>query len=114
VWSTYLNKWVATGTERDYEPAFGEIIKGFYFSLSDDLVHWTPRQLIMRVETGDSWQCGDPDPYAYPSLIDPSSTDRNFATMDQTTFLYMIGNRRENCMHTNKRDVWRVPIEFGQ
>jgi hypothetical protein len=68
----------------------------------------------MAVESGASWQCGDPDPASYPSLIDPSSTDRNFTTMDQTTYLYMITSRRENCMQTSKRDVWRVPIEFAQ
>jgi hypothetical protein len=112
VWSTFLNKWVVVGTETGYEPAFGEVIRGFYFSTSDDLIHWSQRQLLMRVETAQTWQCGDPDPAAYPSFIDPSSTDRNFNTMDQTAYVYMTTFRRENCLVTSKRDVMRMPIQF--
>jgi hypothetical protein len=26
----------------------------------------------------------------------------------------MVTTRRENCVQTPKRDVWRVPIEFSQ
>ena len=66
----------------------------------------------MRVETAATWQCGDPEPAAYPSFIDPSSTDRNYNTMDQTAYVYMTTFRRENCIATNKRDVMRMPIEF--
>ena len=37
VWSTFLNKWVVTGTETAFDPDLGEYVRGFYFSTSDDL-----------------------------------------------------------------------------
>jgi len=113
VWSTFLNKWVVAGTEVKYEPSFNQTIRGFYFSTSDDLIHWSERQLIMEVKNGAIWQCGDPDPAAYPSFIDPNSTDRNFATIGQNADLYFVTSRRENCMTTSKRDIKRVPIQFS-
>lgn len=113
VWSTYLDKWVVVGTSNLYEPAYGTVVRGFYFSTSDDLIRWTPRQLLMYVETAATWQCGDPDPAAYPSFVDPDSTDRNFSTIDQNTHLYFTTFRRENCITTNKRDLKRIPIQFS-
>ena len=112
VWSTFLNKWVVTGTSTRYEADLGEVVRGFYFSTSDDLIHWSDRQLLMYVETAATWQCGDPDPAAYPSFVDPDSTDRNFQTIDQHTYLYMTTFRRENCITTLKRDLKRIPIRF--
>jgi hypothetical protein len=114
VWSTYLDKWVVAGTSTVYLPEYGSLVRSFYFSTSDDLIDWTPRQLLMYVETNETYQCGDPDPAAYPSFVDPDSTDRNFNTIDQTTHLYFTTFRRENCMTTSKRDLKRVEVQFSQ
>jgi hypothetical protein len=114
VWSTYLNKWIVAGTSTIYQAAYGTLLRSFYFSTSDDLIHWTPRQLLMHVENDATYQCGDLDPAAYPSFVDPDSTDRNFQTIDQTTHLYFTTFRRENCMPTSKRDLKRVEIQFSQ
>ena len=112
VWSTFLNKWVAVGTSDKYDAGLGTYVHGFYYSTSDDLINWTDRQLLMYVPRGIDWQCGDPDPASYPSFVDPDSTDRNFATIDQTTHVYFTVFRRENCMATSKRDVERVTVRF--
>ncbi len=114
VWSTYLDKWVVAGTSSVYQPEYGTIVRGFYYSTSDDLIHWTPRQLLMFLSNSETIPCGDPDGAAYPSFVDPDSTDRNFGTIDQTTHLYFTTFRRENCIMTSKRDVKRVEVQFSQ
>ena len=112
VWSTFLNKWVAVGSAGRYDPNLGKTVTGIYFSTSDDLIEWTEHQLLLATPTAVEWQCGDPEPAAYPSFVDPSSTDRNFATIDQTTHVYFTSFRRENCMVTSKRDLSRVTVQF--
>ena len=47
-YNTYLGKYVATGTSNRYDVAQGKDVWGFYFSLSDDLIHWTDLQIIME------------------------------------------------------------------
>ena len=113
VWSTFLNKWVVAGTSTIYQASYGELVRGFYISTSDDLINWSPRQLMMYTENAATYQCGDPDPAVYPSFIDPDSPDRNFSTIDQTTDLYFVTARYENCIRTNKRDVKRVEVQFS-
>lgn len=111
-WNTFLNKYVATGTVSRYDPARNEIVPGFFYSLSDDLINWTPRQFLMEVEHYGSWICGDPDVRAYPALLDPDAPDRNFTVTDGQAYLYFMVHRRPNCVWTNDRDLVRVPVEF--
>jgi len=86
---------------------------GFYFSTSDDLINWTDRQLLMEVETLGSYMCGDQNPRVYPAILDPSSTDRNFGTADQTAYLYFTELIYQNCQLRAERDMLRVPIQFS-
>ncbi len=90
-----------------------ETISGIYYSLSDDLIHWTPRKLIMEVETRNTYKCGDPDPLAYPSIIDPDSSSRNFETTGKQVYLYFTRSNYESCQETLNRDLVRIPIEFS-
>lgn len=111
-WNSSLNKYVATGTSAQYDPAQGEVVFGFFYSLSDDLINWTPRQFLMEVENYGSWMCGDPDVRAYPALLDPDAPDRNLTITDGQAYLYYMVHRRPNCVWTNDRDLVRVPVEF--
>jgi hypothetical protein len=87
---------------------------GFYYSTSDDLVHWSMRQLIMEVPSLTSHQCGGPDAVAYPSLIDQDSTDRMFRITDGTVYLYFVRLHYDAaCQLTFDRDLVRVPIQFS-
>lgn len=61
---------------------------GFYYSLSPDLIHWTPPVRFFSSPWFGSWNPGQPDPAGYPSLIDPKSTSRNFDTSGATAYLY--------------------------
>jgi hypothetical protein len=116
-WSTYLNKYVLVGTSIKTNPATREDIPGFYYSLSDDLVHWTERKLLMQGELVQTHECGEPDPVRDPSLLDPASSSRNFETIGRRAYLYFKRFNYEydtptNCWQTLDRDLIRIPIEF--
>jgi hypothetical protein len=114
-YNTYLGKYVLTGTAVKYDPSRGQLVYGFYYSLSDDLIHWSMRQLLLEIPSLQSHQCGGPDAGSYPSLIDDDSTDRNFRTGDATMYLYYVEmHYNAACQLTLDRDVVRVPIQFSQ
>jgi hypothetical protein len=109
--NTYLDRYLLVGTTVIREPD-GETVSGIYYSLSDDLIDWTPRELIVEVESTQTHRCGDPDPVAYPSVLDPDSTSRNFETTGRRAYLYFTRFNYEACKETSDRDLVRVPIEF--
>jgi len=85
---------------------------GFYYAFSTDLIHWTRRQLLFETVLTPLYQPGDPDPIAYPSLLDPDSPTRNFETTDQTAYLYFTLFYYQNSQMTWDRDLVRVPVQF--
>ena len=102
-YNTYLGKYVVTGTSSRYDEAQGRAVWGFYFSLSDDLIHWTDLQIIM--ETHAMYMCGDPDPTAYPVLLDPDAPDRNLTITDRQNYLFFMRHRISMCQPTGHRDL---------
>jgi hypothetical protein len=112
--NTVLNEFVLTGSSSKFDPVQSKTVDGFYFSLSDDLVHWSMRQLIMEVPTATSHQCGGPDVGSYPALIDHDATDRNFRVTDDTVYLYFTRTHyNEACQITSDNDLLRIPIQFS-
>ena len=102
-YSTYLEKFVAVG-------ASGGATPGFYYALSDDLIHWTPKKLLMEATMG--FVNGNKPPFdAYPSLIDPNSPSMSFDTIGQSAYLYYS-------IFTNTDpwsiDLMRVKVEFSK
>jgi len=63
---------------------------GLYFSTSPDLIHWSKPALaiaqdqLLQREPEGNWS------YMYFSLIDPNSTDRNYATITDDPYLYYV------------------------
>ena len=89
----------------------GQSIGGAYFLLSPDLIDWTPGGLFFPAQVTWDFQCGDKDPIEYPSLIDPTSTSRNFDTVGNTAYLYFT--QFHSCLEdTLDRDLVRVPISI--
>jgi hypothetical protein len=111
--NTYLDRFLLVGTavEQDRE---GDTVSGIYYSTSDDLIHWTPREMIAEVENRETYRCGDPDPVAYPSVLDPDSSSRNFETTGKRAYLYFTRFNYESCKETFDRDLVRAPIEFSK
>ncbi len=113
-YNTALGKYVLTGSAVKFEPSQSRYVYGFFFSTSDDLVHWSMRQLIMEAPSLISHQCGGPDALAYPSLIDHDSSDRNFRITDATAYLYYVRlHYNAACQLTWDRDLLRLPLQFS-
>jgi hypothetical protein len=112
-YSTNLGKYVMVGKTRQFVSSLGIFTPGIFYSLSDDLIHWSTRELLTVVEDGSTWSCGDPEPMTYPALVDTDSPDRNFDSTDGSTYLYLTKDRHENCMSTFKRDLVRYPVQIS-
>ena len=109
--NTHLDRFLLVGTAVEHDRE-GNTVSGIYYSTSDDLIDWTPRELIVEAESRQTYECGDPDPVAYPSVLDPDSPSRNFETTGKRAYLYFTRSNYESCQETFDRDLVRVPIEF--
>ena len=69
-WNTHFDKYLLVGPAGKYDPARGENVYGIYYSLSDDLINWSPRELMVEVPLVYTWKCGDEFPWGVPSVID--------------------------------------------
>jgi hypothetical protein len=63
---------------------------GFYISASRDLTHWSTPVLVAK--TSDLLATEGPGKWSYEyfSLLDPTSSDRNFATVGDTPYVYYV------------------------
>jgi hypothetical protein len=112
-YSTYYKRFLLVGTAGAYDPGKRRDVWGIYYSLSDDLVHWSQRKLIREAELPWTYRCGDRDPIVYPSVIDPRSRSRNFQTTGKRAYLYFTRFNYTSCRQPSDRDLVRVPIEFS-
>ena len=111
-YNTYLGKYLLVGAAGGYVPSRAENLWGIYFSVSDNLIDWTPRKLIAEAELPWTYKCGDRFPILYPSVLDPSSRSRNFETSGQRPWLYFTRFKYPGCQQAQGRDLVRVPLEI--
>ncbi len=86
---------------------------GVYYSTSANLTDWSPPIKLMSGEGETGYQCGDAEPLAYPSLLDPASTDRNFMTVGSSAQLFLTRFNLAGCKTSMDRDLIRVPIALS-
>lgn len=113
-YNSYFRRWLLVGRAGKYDPVRREVVWGIYFSLSEDLIHWSERRLVKEAELPWTYECGDRDPIAYPSVIDPTSRSRSFETSDRRVHIYFTRFNYKNCRQTPDRDLIRVPVEFSK
>jgi hypothetical protein len=109
-WNSYYKKYMLAGFGN--VPATGGW--NWQYTLSDDLIHWGPLQLLMKIQAGNE-PCPGPDGdriLAYPSIIDPDSTSRNYETADQTAYLFFVKSNMVCSGQPRDRDLVRIPIRF--
>jgi hypothetical protein len=112
--NTYLDKYVLLGSSGSRDAGRRGATWGIYFSLSDDLLHWTQRKLVAETELPWTHRCGDRDPILYPSLLDPASSSRNFETTGRRPYLYFVRARYADCRMSFDRDLMRIRVEFDK
>jgi hypothetical protein len=111
--NTYLDEYVLVGPANSL-PSGDRTIGGFYYSMSPDLIHWKKRKLIRAVELRDTFECGDPNPVGYPSLLDPDSSSRSFETTGRRPWLYFTRPHYKQCTHNPNRDLVRIRVRFSR
>lgn len=102
--NTYFNKWMLIGSSS--QSINGTTVYGFYYSLSDDLIHWTFRKLIKQMPI--AWATPSYPKVLYPSLIDPTDTSRNFTYTGREAYLYYTRQ-----ISATNRDLVRMKIRFN-
>jgi hypothetical protein len=112
--NTYFRKFLLVGTANRYERRVHRVVRGVYFSLSEDLIHWTKRRLIMNATLGSTSRCGDPNRIAYPSVLDPKSLSRNFETSGRRPYLFYTRFNYRHCRPSPDRDLMRVRLRFSK
>ncbi len=84
-------------------------VHGFYYSLSDDLVNWSPMELLLEADLAQNtnWEV----PYlAYPALVDHDDSSRNFEVTGQRPYLYFT---RINALSPALDfDLLRMQVQF--
>ena len=113
-YNSYLRKYLLVGLSGDRPPGWRRPVSGIYYSVSDDLIHWSRRRLIRQVETTWTYRCGDSNPILYPSLIDHESPSRNFETTGRRPYMYFTRFHYRNCAQGPHRDLVRVRVEFNR
>jgi hypothetical protein len=94
-----------------------------WYSLSSDLLDWSPRQELMtaptlaQINADPSPDCNTADtPIAHPSVIDPSDTSPSFEYSDQTVDLYftkrkLATNQNGKCF-VSGNELARTTVSF--
>jgi hypothetical protein len=72
------------GTNTAYGP------QGLYFSTSQDFIHWGKPTLVITLDQLRQSEPSGKWNYAYFSLIDPKSSDLNYATVTDEPYLYYV------------------------
>jgi hypothetical protein len=112
-YNTALGKYVLTGHAAKFDPAQGRNVPGLFLSTSDDLIHWSMRELIVEKPSLVTHTCGGEDPASYPSLIDHDSTDPNFRITDSDMYLYYtVFHYNAACQLQLDRDLVRLPVRI--
>lgn len=107
-YNSALGRYIMIGYS--YHPTAADPTWGYYYSFSDDLVHWTRRELLLELPGENAVENSAIEMfYAYPSLIDPDSPSMNFDTSDENAYLYLT---RFNNGVTLDRDLIRFPLQI--
>lgn len=86
----------------------GALEDGFFYTTSIDLVTWSMPQLV--VTRPQDKECKPM--LVYPSLLDPTSKDRNFSSVSSNPYIYFTRINRIGCHGTTDRDLLRVQVQL--
>jgi hypothetical protein len=111
VYDEKMEKFIMIGVS--FHPFFSSPRWGVYYTTSTDLVNWSTRELLIELPVGSSVADEETEViYAYPSLLDPSSSSLNFDRSDGALYLYM--SRFNAGSSSLDRDLLRWPIEVRE
>jgi len=89
-----------------------QVVFGYFYSFSDDLIDWTERKLLTDVVIPSEVNDPADTSYAYASVLDPDSSSINFETADEFAYLYMTRRNVSFGSGSLNRDLIRREIRF--
>jgi hypothetical protein len=104
-WKTFVGVMLAASVD-----ASGRRISGLYYTFSNDLIHWTPKELLTEAASTLDGSCRPP--IHYPSLLDPESASENFETTADTMYVYYTEFNLTGCKISLNRDLVRIPVKL--
>ena len=86
-------------------------VSGLYVAASRDLLHWSAPRLLVTGSTNYDDPCrSGGQMLAYPTLIDPAATGRNFDDVGTTAHLFFAKLRVDKCSITGDRVMLHQPV----
>ena len=86
---------------------------GLYLTASRDLIHWSKPSLVASTYDLQQEDHGS-GIYIYFSLIDPSSTDRNFSTIGDSTYVYYVRIESKHSPYVRTLIRRKINIRIGE
>jgi hypothetical protein len=86
---------------------------GFYVQASRDLIHWSNPSLLVKLSDLQATEGPGKWTYAYESLLDPTSTDRNFSTVSDTPYLYYVRSDGNHPPYVRALFRRKISLRFG-
>lgn len=83
------------------------------YAVSKDLFNWEKPRILSRLPLMWSKSCSDEYRFAYPSVIDYTSSSRNLDSIASAPFLYLTRFHVENCRLSETRDLIRLPLHLN-
>lgn len=88
---------------------------GMWAMQSTDLIHWTNPVLLTELPLLWARDCHQDHVHAYPSLVDPESPDRNFATVDDRFLLTFARMKLDSrCKTGPERDLVAIEVNWPE
>jgi hypothetical protein len=87
---------------------------GFYVQGSRDLMHWSKPSLLVKLSDLRASDGPGKWTYDYVSLLDPASTDRDFATVSDTPYVYYVRSDGNHPPYARVLFRRRVKLKIGE
>lgn len=86
---------------------------GVHYATSLDLLRWSNPALLLPGIGPGAWTCDDPQPLFYPSMLDPTSQDRNFETVGPSPVLFATRFNVKDCRIGMDRELVRWSLHIS-
>jgi hypothetical protein len=86
---------------------------GFYIQASRDLIHWSQPALLVKISDLQAADGPGNWTYGYESLLDPTSSDRNFSTISNMPYLYYVRFDQDHAPYSRVLFRRRVKLSFA-
>lgn len=113
VWHAASKRWIAMLSMAYRAAPTAPPTVGIWWTSSADLLRWTAPRLLWATPLLTHLDCGRPEAVYYPALLDPWSDSRNFETVGERAYLYVMRLNLERCRITWNRDLVRLPVRIA-